>query len=55
MQTLNLKHFKASHLMRLNNQEFLVIYDEILEVFKGEEITVEYVTMALEGVSSETK
>lgn len=54
MQTLNLKHFKASHLMRLNNQEFLVIYDEILEVFKGEEITVEYVTKALEGVSSET-
>lgn len=55
MQQLNLKHFRASHLMQLKNQEYQEAYDEILRTFDEEEVTVEYVAEAIEDARAENR
>lgn len=55
MQSFKLKHFRASHLMQLRNQEVKATYDEILKIFEDEEITIEYVKTALDDAKAESE
>ena len=55
MYNLNVKHFRASHLMQLRNQEIRAAYDEILLVFEDKEITIEYVAEAFDDAKAESK
>ena len=55
MQKLKLKHFNASHMMQLRNQEVKSSFDEVLRSLDKEEIIVEYVSETLEDAKAESK
>ena len=55
MDHLKIKHFEASHLMQLRNQEIGTAFNQILEVLEGEEITVEFVATNLDDAKAEIK
>lgn len=55
MDNLNVKHFSASHLMHLRNQEVMVAYDEIIDILEGEEITVDYVAETYNDLVAESE
>ena len=55
MYNFNLKHFNASHLMQLRNQETKAAFDQILGVFKNEEITIDYVAETFEDAKAESE
>ena len=55
MLNFNVKHFSASHLMHLRNQETKAAFDQILGVFKKEEITIDYVAETFEDAKAESE
>ena len=55
MSILQLKYFRASHLMQLKNQEFGSSYDRILKIFEGEEFSEAFVATNYEDAKAESE
>ena len=55
MIKLQLKYFRASHLMQLKNREFGSSFDRILKIFEEEEFSEEFVATNYEDAKAESE